>query len=49
MRVTFGEQTGVDRLVQKYINHHPSMTLHDFLVISARQNQGSELVTAGSS
>ncbi len=33
MRVVFGERTGVDKLVQKLIAHHPSMTLHDFLVI----------------
>lgn len=33
MRVVFGERTGVDKLVQKLIDHHPSMTLHDFLVI----------------
>lgn len=33
MRVVFGERAGVDKLVQKLIDHHPSMTLHDFLAI----------------
>jgi predicted acetyltransferase len=33
MRVVFGERAGIDKLVQKLIDHHPSMTLHDFLVV----------------
>jgi predicted acetyltransferase len=33
MRQVFGQTSGVDTLVKKLINHHPTMTLKDFFVI----------------
>ena len=33
MRKVFGQNSGVDNLVKKLINHHPTMTLKDFFVI----------------
>jgi len=32
MRKVFGQNSGVDNLVKKLINHHPAMTLKDFFV-----------------
>jgi predicted N-acetyltransferase YhbS len=36
MRNVFGQNSGVDNLVKKLINHHPTMTLKDFFVIKHR-------------
>jgi len=33
MRQVFGQNSGVDNLVKKLINHHPTMTLRDFFII----------------
>jgi predicted acetyltransferase len=33
MRTVFGQTSGVDSLIKKLINHHPTMTLKDFFVI----------------
>ena len=33
MRKVFGQNSGVDSLVKKLIDHHPTMTLNDFFVI----------------
>ncbi|MBX5328653.1 MAG: GNAT family N-acetyltransferase [Candidatus Bathyarchaeota archaeon] len=33
MRAVFGQTSGVDIFTQKLINHHPTMTLKNFLVI----------------
>ena len=33
MRKVFGQNSGVDNLVKKLINHHPTMRLNDFFVI----------------
>jgi predicted acetyltransferase len=33
MRKVFGQDSGVDSLVKKLIDHHPTMTLNDFFVI----------------
>ena len=33
MRKVFGQNSGVDNLVKKLINNHPTMTLKDFFVI----------------
>jgi predicted N-acetyltransferase YhbS len=33
MRRVFGEDTGVDSLVKKLVDHHPGMTLNDFFVM----------------
>jgi len=37
MRKVFGQNSGVDKLVEKLIQHHPTMTLEDFFVIKHRR------------
>jgi predicted acetyltransferase len=37
MRSVFGQNSRIDLLVKKWIDHHPSMTLKDFLVIKHRK------------
>ena len=37
MRVVFGERTGVDKLAQKLIDHHPTMIFDDFSVIKHKR------------
>ena len=36
MRKVFGQNSGVDNLVKKLINNHPTMTLKNFFVIKHR-------------
>jgi len=36
MRSVFGQNSNVDMMVKKWIDHHPTMTLNDFFVIKRR-------------